>query len=368
MNAGQIISGVGHVGLIGWVLFGGAFQSDPLPFEVTEVSVISASDFEALLASDQAPEPVTDVALPVEPETPVAPADTPQTDAPPEAVQPQASEPPVAETLPQTPAPLPPQPETTEVVPLPQLEPSPNVDLQTALVRPKARPADRIAPQPVAQPNPETTPDIDVAPEVSAEVSEAPVEEAPQEATAPEEAAPEIVTEADEQTNAPLASVRPPARRPAALAQQAPSEEAPSDAIADAVSDAVSDALADALEEAAPAATPSVPSGPPLTAGETDALRVAVAQCWNVGSLSSEALNTTVVVAMSMNRDATPVVGSIRLETFTGGSDAAARQAFEAARRAIIRCGARGYGLPDEKYEQWKEIEITFNPERMRNR
>ena len=88
----------------------------------------------------------------------------------------------------------------------------------------------------------------------------------------------------------------------------------------------------------------------------------------DVGSLSSEALETTVVVALTMNRDATPVVGSMRLASFTGGSEAAARQAFEAARRAIIRCGANGYGLPDEKFGQWKEIEITFNPERMRNR
>ena len=38
----------------------------------------------------------------------------------------------------------------------------------------------------------------------------------------------------------------------------------------------------------------------------------------------------------------------------------------EAARRAIIRCGARGFELPPEKYEQWRDIEMTFDPERMR--
>ncbi|MEM6478789.1 MAG: energy transducer TonB, partial [Pseudomonadota bacterium] len=42
--------------------------------------------------------------------------------------------------------------------------------------------------------------------------------------------------------------------------------------------------------------------------------------------------------------------------------------AFEAARRAIIRCGAKGFDLPSEKYDQWKEIEMTFNPEQMRTR
>ncbi|MGR3684765.1 MAG: energy transducer TonB, partial [Paracoccaceae bacterium] len=45
---------------------------------------------------------------------------------------------------------------------------------------------------------------------------------------------------------------------------------------------------------------------------------------------------------------------------------AAARQAFEAAKRAIIRCGSRGYDLPQEKYSQWQDIEMTFDPMRSR--
>ena len=66
--------------------------------------------------------------------------------------------------------------------------------------------------------------------------------------------------------------------------------------------------------------------------------------------------------------DATPE-GDVRMIDYTGGSEAAARQAFEAARRAIIRCeGSDGYGLPPEKYDAWRDIEITFNPEGMRLR
>jgi TonB family protein len=85
-----------------------------------------------------------------------------------------------------------------------------------------------------------------------------------------------------------------------------------------------------------------------------------------VGSLSTDALGTTVVVEVSMSSDGKPITSSIRMASSSGGSDAAARQAFEAARRAIIRCGARGFDLPVEKYGQWQEIEMTFNPERMR--
>ena len=53
---------------------------------------------------------------------------------------------------------------------------------------------------------------------------------------------------------------------------------------------------------------------------------------------------------------------------FTGGSSDAARRAFAAARRAIIRCGRDGYDLPAEKYDRWRSIEMTFNPEKMRNK
>ena len=49
----------------------------------------------------------------------------------------------------------------------------------------------------------------------------------------------------------------------------------------------------------------------------------------------------------------------------TGRGRITARQ-IEAARRAIIRCGADGYKLPPEKYDQWRDIEMTFNPEKMR--
>jgi hypothetical protein len=113
---------------------------------------------------------------------------------------------------------------------------------------------------------------------------------------------------------------------------------------------------------------PDVPVGPPLTSGEREGLRLAVQACWNVGSLSTEALRTTVIVAVEMDPSARPVVNSVRMIGSEGGSDAAAAQAFEAARRAIIRCGSAGFDLPVEKYDQWRDIEMTFNPERMRIR
>ena len=232
-----------------------------------------------------------------------------------------------------------------------------------------------MAPEPVAPPEPEARPDLDEQPAVTPEPEAEPevvVEEEPQEAQTPEDTTTEIVTEADQ---APAASARPPGRRPAppppvevAEAPEEP-EETPTPEPAEApAQDTTEDAIADALSEVLgqPEAEAPVPSGPPLSSGERESLRVAVSACWNIGALSTEAARTTVIVGLQMNQDGTPVIGSIRMLSASGGGDAAARQAFEAAKRAIIRCGSRGYDLPQEKYSQWQDIEMTFDPMRSR--
>ncbi len=377
MDTGQYISGAGHVGLIAWLLLGGLFTSEPEPFEMTEVSVISGADFDAMIAAQQPPQSATEVAQPSVPEelpatpdvtsapdTPIeqpAPlqTDTPPDDAPPEVVE--------DTSPPQTPAQEPPADLSDPVGDVAVLVPN---------VAPEAapRPIERVAPEPVAQPDPEVTPDPveqeAVAPDAPGET----VEQETQEATAPEEAVSEIVTEA---TAAPAASPRPPGRRPAAPAprvaeaptqtQDTPSQPAeatvpaPSEPTPSVNNDDVLAALAAAQEAvAAPA-----PSGPPLSAGEKDALRVAVSQCWNIGALSSEAIETTVVIGVQMNRDGTPVIDTIRMISASGGSDAAARRVFDSARRAIILCGSKGYSLPEEKFSQWQNIEMTFDPRKM---
>ena len=374
MNTGQVISGIGHAGLIGWVLFGGTFQSEPLPFEVTEVSVISTDAFQTLLSSGPEPAGATEVALPEQPEVVLDPVETPVPDEAVAVETPTPTPQPVPEVAPEPPAPQA-EPEIADVSPeLPQpLEQA--VLAPEIAVRPVERPSVRVAPEAVAPPPEDAAPD-DVQQDAVTEDegAETPAEE--QEATAPEEAATEIVTEAETPSNAPNTSIRPPARRPSAPvrtaetpaetpnetpASEEPNAPAPSD-------NAVNDALREALDGGGEAE--DAPRGPPLTSGEKDALRVAVSSCWNVGSLSSEALQTTVVVTVGMTPDAKPIISSIRLASSSGGSAAAAKQAFEAARRAIIRCTTRdnrdGYELPAEKFGQWKEIEMTFNPERMR--
>lgn len=387
MEKGQIISGVAHAGVILWVVLGDwLFRADVLPeIQVAEVSLLSSAEFDAMMAA--APPPAVEL---------VEPVAEPEAVQPPEPVQPTEPPPPVEEPPPVAPPeePLPeelpqeavPQPiETPEpVAPIAEIEQPIPVPLSDA--RPRPRPVDRVAATPV-----ESVDAPEVADQVIEEVTDQPTEEAviveeEQQAAAPEEATTQIVTEAVEtEENAPqleMTSSLRPRSRPARVAETPVEEEVaatPSEATAEApaeeaaTEDAVAAALAEALAEEAAAepaqsAATDLPVGPPMTAGEKDALRVAVNACWNVGALSMEALRTTVTVGFSVGQDGVPDAGSITLVDSAGGSDTATRQAYEAARRAIIRCGARGFPLPPEKYEQWKNIEIVFDPNGMRMR
>ena len=81
-----------------------------------------------------------------------------------------------------------------------------------------------------------------------------------------------------------------------------------------------------------------------------------IAPCWNVGALSTEAMKTNVTIAFEI-KGGRPVPDTIRYVTGSKPeSDPVMRESFEAARRAVLRCGARGFSsLPDGT------TEITFD-------
>lgn len=331
---------------------------------VQDVSVISTDQFEAILAAQRAEPAPIDVAQPVE-DVDTAPP-VPQVEPAPVAPEPPEVTP--------DPVPTPPEPEVAAPVEdaPPVIEP-PSEDVAIEAPQPSETPApqqaDRVAPEPVAQPEPDVTED-DTQQDAVTEDDQADVPAPEQDATAPAEATTEIVTEADEAGLAPASSARPPSRRPTPPVETAEAPEPESTPAAEPESTPEpepeapsSDNVADDIAAAVAEAQSTAPVGPPLTGGEVEGLRVAVSQCWNVGTLSSEAQDTTVTVFVAMNQDGTPQQDSIAMQSFSGGSEAAARRVFETARRAIIRCGGRGFPLPAEKYGQWQEIEMTFKPD-----
>ncbi|MFX0542793.1 energy transducer TonB [Roseovarius sp. S4756] len=391
MNTGQIISGAGHIGLICWILFGGMLPDRDFEFDAVQATTVSSEEYADIIARSTSPEQTTEIAPPAAPEVPQdAPDMTSEADTPPAAPPPDPAPENAPDPAPQPPTETP-QAEVTDEAPA--IEP-PTEDMAALIPetspRPQQRPAERVAPQQVEPPAPDTAIDDVVREEaVPDEAAETPREDS--EATAPEAAATEIVTEAEEETAeaAPLNSVRPrtrpqdlrPAPQPEPDTQTAaadpeptpePAEDPPPEPTAAPEpapatdSSSVEDALAAALGGASETPAPSINAGPPLTAGEKDGLRVAVQNCWNTGSLSSDALNTTVTVGFEMSEDAKPIESTLRMLDSSGGTAGSAQQAYEAARRAILRCGARGFGLPAEKYASWRNVELVFNPENMR--
>ena len=127
MNKGLLISGLGHLGLVLWALLGGWFTwtSDPPAIPVAQVSLISTSEFDAMMA-----------AAPKVDET--APTPTPQPAATP-VVKPQPK--------PATPAKPAPTPTPTE--PLPTPDPAPTPDQTPPEAPPVAPPSDTPQPIPV---------------------------------------------------------------------------------------------------------------------------------------------------------------------------------------------------------------------------
>ena len=367
MNTGAYISGAGHVALILWALLGGIFlrPSDSEMVSTTEVSLITAAELAAMQVPDVAPQ-VPQVAP--EQNTPEVEDSQPQlaaaTDAAPEVVEQPPVESPQAETEPvplEAPEPQPAQvgDEAPEVpVPL-AAETVAGVNLQP-LERPVPEQAPRVAPLPTPEPPQDALVSDDVKAEAApAEQADQPVPDEPE--TAPEAATTEIVTEAEKpEAVAPAASVRPKGRPERNVA-----ETPKPDTSTPPVQAAVNNAVAEAARQTAPETTAPVPTGPPLNFSEKDAFRIAVSSCWNV-DVGSKSANVTVVIGFSLDQSGKVVSGSLKMVDAQGGDDGSIRAAFDAGRRAILRCQKNGYALPRDKYAHWRDVEVTFNPSGMR--
>jgi len=367
-SPGTFISTVGHCGLITWLVIGWGLSAEPLEIQTMDVSLVSGEEFDEMRAP-QAPDPGE-----AEPEAlvPEVVEDAPTPLQPPPAPEPLE-------------VPQPAQPEEAPASPTPP-SPAPLQDVADAPMTPPAPPPAPPLPEdlPVTEdPTPPQAPvvasDINEAPEPEAEVDDiardeivaddtdtAEVEQEEQTATAPEETTTEIVPE----DFAPARSIRPTARpsRPsppvetASVETEPEANEAPAETEAD-----VNAALADALatqEASAPAARQL---GQALTSSESGSFARGVGSKWIVDT-GSEAATITVVVRFSVDRDRR-VVGDIVLVNASSGSQAAQQSAFNSARRAVLRASqAGGLPLPPDKYEQWKELELTFDPNLMRLR
>ena len=339
LDIGHTISGLGHAGLLGWLVLGGISQPALQPFKVREVAIISVQEFDKLVAAETQPKLIEDSVPPhvmtIEPDVP---------DKLP-AVDLDVSKPEVPKT-PQSTA-----PETiTETDLVAVLAPSDPSDFLTEPKPPEPL-VTTAAPQREDPPATKTMPEIAPAPEIPP--APAPPSLAPQQMLI-EEATSEMVIERKEPVSTALARSLRPKLRPVNVA---PIQV---DTVVLALQEAMSMPNPDVSE------TPRSSTGLPMTLGEQEALRLAVKPCWFVdpGSLSA---NIVVTLAMQMTPDGKLVASSVRMINSIGGEGAALKKAEQAARGAVLRCSKKmGANLPPEKYEQWRNIELLFDPAEMR--
>ncbi len=384
MNKGLLISGLGHLGLVLWALLGGWFTwtAETPPVQVAQVSLISTSEFDAMISAapkvdDTAPAPelqppATKTPKPKPkpaPTAPAKPAPTPDPAPTPEAPVPEAAAP-DAPVVP----PVAPPSDTPQPIPV---QPSDKAPAPSA--------AERIASTPV-----ETTDQPKTADEATPAQSDTPSPDSQpvpdQPAASPEKTVTAVTpdakpTEDNAPQLAPTSSPRPPAR-PKAIdtppeepktPDPQPDDPAPDPAPADtsaADQAAIDAALADATAPASDTATPTPsktgsggtgdqPIGAALSSGEVDNLRHVIGPFWNIGSLSTEATRVTVTMRVQVSQD--QKILSVEMVDFTGGTEQAAQQAFEAAKRAVYRGATKGLGLPPDKYDTWKSMLFTFD-------
>ena len=396
METGTKISLGAHGALIGLAVFGGPLfnADDSKAIQISEVSIISAEAFDGMMSfapnpnveepqqSELArPDPVVDVPLETEPVEEVVEEPTePEVQ---EIAEPEPE--PELEIAPAEPevavAPEVPEAETTQeatgsevVAPdarEAETDQSGQVDPERlALLRPKPRPAPRISDEVVEKPPTDAERSEETVEKT--EPSEEPAEEKPEETeeAAKPESTTEIVTEADEvdpDSAAPVKSARPKGR-PADIAQKAAQRKADQAAAeakaAEREAEAAKQAEAKAIEAALKAAQAeaSKPSGPPLTGREKGALVLAVQDCWNPPIGVQNAADLKVTLLVELNEQGRITDGPTLISP-SGSPQGVVKQAYEAGRRALIRCAP--YSLPKEKYEQWRQIEVTFNPQNM---
>jgi outer membrane biosynthesis protein TonB len=98
-----------------------------------------------------------------------------------------------------------------------------------------------------------------------------------------------------------------------------------------------------------------------LSITELDLIRRQLAACWNVPAGARDAKDLYVDIRVDMNPD-----GTVRTAAVVGSSGAGgpfAKAAADSALRAVKNPQCNPLKLPLDRYDQWKTIEIRFDPQ-----
>ena len=331
MHFGHYISGFAHLGLLTGLFIGPVFQKEVDPIEYSNVSLISEQDFIDLTASNILPKVSEETSeltplnenedklnLLINEETKVLKSEGPEVVLD-EPLAPVIKQPDLEIALTERP------PELSDEInpPVSQtVNRLPDIESETAKITKPSK-----VQKPVQIPQPET--DASQNFENINTVSDGP----------------NILKDKDTtEPNIRVSSLRPKTRPRSNFENKSENEM-------------IEAAISDAIQQSSDQST----LGKPLTFSEIEKLKYTIKENWSIdpGSLSQE---VKVKIHFSLKRNGTCDRKSIRVSEVIGGNKAAQQVAIRRAKIAVSTCDSKGYKLPPEKYESWRDIEIVFDP------
>ncbi len=331
MYFGHYISGFAHLGLLTGLFIGPVFQKEVDPIEYSNVSLISEQDFIDLTASNISPKVSEETSeltalnenedklnLLINEETKVLKSEGPEVVLD-EPLAPVIKQPDLEIALTERP------PELSDKITPPvsqTVNKLPDIENETAKITKPSK-----VQKPVQIPQPET--DASQNFENINTVSDGP----------------NILKDKDTaEPNILVSSLRPKTRPRSNFENKSENEM-------------IESAISDAIQQSSGQST----LGKPLTFSEIEKLKYTIKENWSIdpGSLSQE---VKVKIHFSLKRNGTCDRKSIRVSEVIGGNKAAQQVAIRRAKIAVSTCDSKGYKLPPEKYESWRDIEIVFDP------
>ena len=331
MHFGHYISGFAHLGLLTGLFIGPVFQKEVDPIEYSNVSLISEQDFIDLTASNISPKVSEETSeltplnenedklnLLINEETKVLKSEGPEVVLD-EPLAPVIKQPDLEIALTERP------PELSDEINLPvsqTVNTLPDIESETAKI---TKPSKVQKPVQIPQPETDASQNFENINTVSG--------------------GPNILKDKDmAEPNILVSSLRPKTRPRSNFENKSENEM---------IEAAVSDAIQQSSGQSA--------LGKPLTFSEIEKLKYTIKENWSIdpGSLSQE---VKVKIHFSLKRNGTCDRKSIRVSEVIGGNKAAQQVAIRRAKIAVSTCDSKGYKLPPEKYESWRDIEIVFDP------
>ncbi len=104
--------------------------------------------------------------------------------------------------------------------------------------------------------------------------------------------------------------------------------------------------------------------GNTLSMSERDSVRRQIEPCWSVPAGARDAENLVVDIRLRLNSDGTVITAEL-VDSTRALRDPFFRAAAESALRAVLNPRCSPLRLPPKKYEEWKNMVLSFNPRDM---